>query len=81
VKRKPQAANRRLAKKRVKWLIEHSTSHQLLCWVDSLVLRNPPLLKVPDRLWSFSTDCRDRQKFQNQSQKFELKIYTLTNFW
>jgi len=30
--------NRRLAQWRVTWLIEHSTSHQLLCWVDSLVL-------------------------------------------
>ena len=26
-------------------------------------------------------DYKDRQKFQNQSQKFELKIYTFTNFW
>jgi len=32
-----------LAQWRVKWLIEHSTSHQILSWVDSLVLRNPLL--------------------------------------
>ncbi len=32
----------RLAKKRVQWLIEHSTSHQLLWCIDSFVLRNPP---------------------------------------
>ena len=36
-------ANRRLVKKRVTWLIEHSTSHQLLWYIDSLVLQNPPL--------------------------------------
>ncbi len=33
--------NRRLAQWRVKWLIEHSTSHQLLWYIDSFVLRNP----------------------------------------
>jgi len=44
-----RTANRRLAKKRVQWLIEHSTSYQLLCWVDSLVFRNPLLRKAPKR--------------------------------
>jgi len=33
----------------VLWLIEHSTSHQLLWCIDSFVLRNPPLRQVPDR--------------------------------
>jgi hypothetical protein len=28
------------------WLIEHSTSYQLLCYVDSFELRNPPLRKA-----------------------------------
>jgi hypothetical protein len=41
--------NRRLAKKRVQWLIEHSTSYQLLYWVDSLVLRTPLLRQAPNR--------------------------------
>jgi len=41
--------NRRLAKKRVQWLNEHSTSYQLLCWADSLVLRNPLLRQAPNR--------------------------------
>jgi hypothetical protein len=41
--------NRRLAQWRVKWLIEHSTSHQLLWCVDSFVLRNPPLRQAPNR--------------------------------
>ena len=44
-----QTANRRLAKKRVQWLIEHSASYQILCWVDSLVLRNPLLRQAPKR--------------------------------
>ncbi len=41
--------NRRLAQWRVKWLIEYSTSHQLLCWADSFALRNPPLRQAPKR--------------------------------
>jgi hypothetical protein len=43
------AANRRLAQWRVQWLIQHSTSHQLLCCIYSLVLRNPPLRQAPKR--------------------------------
>jgi hypothetical protein len=42
-------ANRRFAKKRVQWLIEHPTSHQLLWYVDSFVLRNPLLRKAAKR--------------------------------
>ena len=38
------AGNRRLAQWRVTWLIEHSTSHQLLWCIDSFVLQNPPPL-------------------------------------
>jgi len=41
--------NSGFAKKRVQWLIEHSTSHQLLWYVDSLVLRNPLLRKAAKR--------------------------------
>ena len=41
--------NRRLAQWRVTLLIEHSTSHQLLCWVDSFELRNPLLRKAANR--------------------------------
>ena len=41
--------NRRLAHWRVKWLIEHSTSHQLLWCIDSFVFRNPPLRQAPNR--------------------------------
>jgi hypothetical protein len=43
------AGNSGFAKKRVQWLIKHSTSHQLLCYVDSLVLRNPLLRKAAKR--------------------------------
>jgi hypothetical protein len=46
---KSTGGNRRLAQWRLTWLIEHSTSHQLLCWADSLVLRNPPLRQAPKR--------------------------------
>ena len=34
----------------VQWLIEHSTSHQHLWWLDSLVLRNRQLLKPAKRV-------------------------------
>jgi len=42
-------ANSRLAQWRVLWLIEHSTSHQLLWCIDSFVLQNPPLRQAPNR--------------------------------
>jgi hypothetical protein len=44
-----RSANSGFAKKRVQWLIEHSTSHQLLWYVDSLVLRKPLLRKAAKR--------------------------------
>ncbi len=47
------AANRRLAQWRVTWLIELSTSHQLLWCIDSFVLRNPPLRQAPKRYTLF----------------------------
>ena len=43
------AGNRRLAQWRVKWLIEQTTSHQLLWCIDSFVLRNPPLRQALKR--------------------------------
>ena len=49
--------NRRLAQWRVKWLIEHSTSHQLLWCIDSFVLRNPPLRQAPKRYLPY---CKKR---------------------
>jgi hypothetical protein len=39
------AHNSGFAKKRFQWLIEHSTSHQILWYFDSFVLRNPLLRK------------------------------------
>ena len=42
-------ANSGFKKLAVQWLIEHSTSYQHLCWVDSLVLRNPLLRKAAKR--------------------------------
>ena len=41
--------NMRLAQWPVKWLIEHSTSHQLLWCIDSFVHRNPPLRQALKR--------------------------------
>jgi len=41
--------NRRLAQWRVKWLIEHSTSHQILWCIESLVLRNARHRQAPKR--------------------------------
>ncbi len=49
-------ANRRLAKKRVQWLNENSTSYQVLCWGDSLVLRNPLLRQAPKRYLQAKND-------------------------
>jgi hypothetical protein len=44
------SGNSGFAKKRVQWLIEHPTSHQLLCYVDSFELRNPLLRKAAKRV-------------------------------
>ena len=45
--------NRRLAQWRVTWLIEHSTSHQLLWCIYSFVFRNPPERKAAKRYGKF----------------------------
>jgi hypothetical protein len=44
------------------WLIEHSTSHQLLWCIDSFVLRNQPLRQVPDRWWQAYRNPTNKQK-------------------
>jgi len=59
---KTPAGNSGFAKKRVQWLIEHSTSHQLLCYVDSLVLRNPLLRKAAKR-YVRAKGCADFRNF------------------
>ena len=41
--------NSGFAKKRVQWLIEHSSSYQHLWFIESLVLRNPLLRKAAKR--------------------------------
>ena len=51
--------NSGFAKKRVQWLIEHSTSHQILWYVDSLVLRNPLLRKAANRYAQYFKDSKD----------------------
>ena len=61
--------NRRLAQWRVSWLIEHSTSHQLLWWVDSFVLRNPPLRQAPKRY---------EQREQTEPQQSKANLWQVT---
>jgi len=48
-RKKGRSANSGFAKKRVQWLIEHSTSQQLLWCIDSFVLRIPVLRKAAIR--------------------------------
>lgn len=63
------AYNRRLAQWRLMWLIEHSTSHQLLWCIDSFVLRNPPLRQAPKRyvIW-------------HQKSRFEINSTIVTHY-
>ena len=49
-----------MAQWRVTWLIERSTSHQLLCWADSLLLRNPPLRQAPKRYMPFYMNTTEK---------------------
>jgi hypothetical protein len=53
-RKEARTGNSGFAKKRVQWLIEHSTSHQLLWYVDSFELRNPLLRKAKNRYASLS---------------------------
>ncbi|MBK6858882.1 MAG: hypothetical protein IPG95_01145 [Saprospiraceae bacterium] len=48
-RKEARTGNSGFAKKRVQWLIQHSASHQILWYVDSLVLRNPLLRKAAKR--------------------------------
>ena len=59
MKQEARRHNSGFAKKRVQWLIEHSTSHQLLWYVDSLVLRNRQLLVAAKRYVSYLPDRKD----------------------
>jgi hypothetical protein len=45
------ACNSGFKKLAVQLLIEHSTSHKHLWWLDSFVLRNPLLRQAPKRYW------------------------------
>ena len=54
--------NSGFAKKRVQWLIEHSTSHQILWYIDSLVLRNPLLRKAANRYQQPYDDSANHNK-------------------
>ena len=61
------AANRRLAQWRVTWLIEHSTTHQLLWYIDSFELRNPPLRQAPKRCVQFARPIGTQAKREVQN--------------
>ena len=67
-------ANKRLAQWRVTWLIEHSTSHQLLWCIDSFVLRNPPLRQAPKRWWQFKKITETIKQQINMTRLFQLVI-------
>lgn len=49
VDREARTGNSGFKKLGVQWLIEHSTSHQHLWWLDSFVHRIPQLLKPAKR--------------------------------
>ncbi|SHF83774.1 hypothetical protein SAMN05444377_12312 [Flavobacterium fontis] len=74
---KNTATNRRLAQWRVTWLIEHSTSHQLLWCIDSFELRNPPLRQAPNR-YAQCYDDRAPDKHYSLTSNFCVKLDNLT---
>ena len=55
-----RTANRRLAQWRVKWLMEHSTWHQLLWTVESFELRKPPERGARNRCPQFEKKHRNQ---------------------
>ncbi|MFY7936783.1 MAG: hypothetical protein ACOVOQ_05365 [Flavobacterium sp.] len=61
-RKEARTGNSGFAKKRVQWLIEHSTSHQLLCYVDSFELRNPLLRKAAKRCVKPYDELRPNKK-------------------
>ena len=68
------AGNRRLAQWRVKWLNEHSTSHQILWCIDSFVLRNPPLRQAPKRYLQANRDIRKPKNKKQRTKSFKPEI-------
>ena len=64
------AGNRRLAQWRVTWLIEHSTSHQLLWLNESFALRNPPLRQAPKR-WAPFEERRLQHRKSRLKKNFD----------
>ena len=74
IEKEARTGNRRLAQWRVKWLIEHSTSHQLLWVIDSFVLRNPPLRQAPNRCAQVykDNDTADNLLLKDRKRKNEI---------
>ena len=73
-RKEARTGNSGFAKKRVQWLIEHSTSHQLLCYVDSLVLRNPLLRKAAKRYWQGLTNWQQNNFITVNNDIFRIII-------
>ena len=71
-RKESRTANRRLAQWRVTWLIEHCTSHQLLWYIDSFVLRNPPLRQAQKRYLQF------QKNEANEKTPLYFYIFTLS---
>jgi uncharacterized protein (DUF2461 family) len=63
------ACNSGFAKKRVQWLIEHSTSHQILWYVDSFVLRNPLLRKAKTLQATLKDDSANIKRTEKRTTK------------
>ena len=63
----------------VQWLIEHSTSHQHLWWLDSFVLRNRQLLVAAKRSHQYKMTIMQTKKIDNFTVLSE-KIFINLNF-
>ena len=77
-RKKGRSANSGFAKKRVQWLIEHSTSHQILWYVVSFVLRNPLLRKAANRLAHYVSSVKNTDIRIKRALELAYKMKTET---
>ena len=69
---KKQLTAKKRLKKKGQWLIEHYTSHQLLCCIDSLMLRNPLLHQSPNReAYDIAAQAYFDQWEENKQKEFD----------
>lgn len=65
----------------VTWLIEHSTSHQLFCFIYSFVLQNPSLRQAPNRYVIFYTNYMLKKYYRVEIKNVDTdKIYDTKDF-